>query len=198
MAEILKTVRDKTEKTWTFFKKVLGMMMVWGLIFSLVTIGDLRVGFDYDDTLVFSTPAFSRAFGSGVQPFSPDFWETVNTSYDLEKRKLLANALAWGFRLLGFKVGVISSRQPNGGEALKKEWRFLVSDFVFAGSSANKHLYLKKGHYVLFFGDSDSDIAEGRKARVLALRVRRHPDSSYKEDYHPGTLRELVLPLSEY
>lgn len=193
-----KAVKEKADKTVTFAKKVLGVLSLWGLIFSLVTVGNLRVGFDYDDTLVFSTPAFDRGFQSGSEPFSPRFWEVVNNSYELERPKPLPYALAWLFRVCGFKVVVITSRPGTGGEALRKEWRYLASSFVFAGGSGNKHKALSEGNFVLFFGDSDSDIVEGRKAKVLALRVKRSRKSSYKEDYHPGSLREIVIPLTEY
>ena len=54
------------------------------------------------------------------------------------------------------------------------------------------------GRYVLFFGDSDTDINEGRQARVFTVRIRRAAKSTYKEDYHPGTMREWVIPLSQY
>lgn len=195
---LVKTVKDKADKTAEFLKKVFGMLMVWGLIFSLVTIGDLRVAFDYDDTLVFSTPAFAKAFKSGAQPFTPAFWDTVNNSYDIEKPKRLAYSMAWLLRILGFKITVLAGRPSYGGEALRKEWRHLVSNFVFANDRDRKYLALQNGSHVLFLADSDSDIIEGRKAKVLTLRIRRSPKSTYKEDYHPGTLRELVIPLSEY
>jgi acid phosphatase class B len=167
-------------------------------VFSLVTVGRLGVAFDYDDTLVFSSPAYAKAFTSGVQPFSPGFWEIVNKSYDLEKPKMVSNALAWAFRILGFKITILSARPGYAGEGLKKEWRRLSNNFVFAGNAINKHQYLKDGHYVLYFGDGDSDMLEGRKARVLTVRVRRSPLSAYKDDYNPGSQRELVLPFSEY
>ena len=35
------------------------------------------VGFDLDDTLLFSTPAFDEAFRSGKRPFSEDFWKDL-------------------------------------------------------------------------------------------------------------------------
>jgi len=195
---VLKAVRDKADKTWTLFKKTLVFMSCWGLVFSLVTIGELRVGFDYDDTLVFSTPAFTRAFKSAHQPFSPGFWKIVNTSYDLETRKILPYAMAWTFRVLGFRVTLITARPNHGGDALRKEWRYLAQDFIFSNGSANKHQHLSKGNYVMYFGDSDSDIVQGRKARVLSFRIRRSSKSSYKEDYHPGALREMVIPLTEF
>ncbi|MBI5245157.1 MAG: hypothetical protein HY922_15955 [Elusimicrobia bacterium] len=198
--EIVKAAKEKVDKTVTFFKKALGIMMVWGLIFSLVTIGGLRVAFDYDDTLVFSSPAYAKAFKSGAQPFSPQFWETVNTSYDLESRKILTNVLAWAFRVFGFKITILADRASFGGDPLRKEWRRLASSFVFIGDKGSKSAVLQpqKGTYVMYFGDRDSSITEGRKARVLTMRIKRSPKSMNKEDYHPGTQREIVVPFSEY
>lgn len=175
-------------------------MMVWGLIFSLVTVTKLAVAFDYDDTLVFSAPAFAKAFSAVSQPFSPQFWGIVNSSYDLERPKVSGCGLAWLFKLCGFRVTIVTSRPPIANEALKKEWRHLASakNFIFAGEKNAKHTYLENGNYVLFFGDSDSDMSEAKLAHVLPIRIRRSPKSAAKEDYHPGTLGELVIPLSEY
>ena len=194
---VVNDVKTKADKAWSFTKKMVVLGGVWGLCFSLVTIGRLGVAFDYDDTLVFSTPAFQKAFASGAVPYSPAFWEIVNNAYDLEARKPLVWGAAWVFRVFGFKVVVISSRPPHGGEALRKEWRYLATDFEFAGGSEGKHRLLKKGRYVLYVGDSDSDIAESRRAKVFPVRVKRSPKSTYKEDYHPGTLGEIVIPFTE-
>ena len=194
---MLKEVRSRVEAGWTTTKKLLAALSAWGLIFSVVTISRFGVAFDYDDTLVFSTPAFSKAFRGGSQPFSPAFWAAVNTSYDLERRKVLPNTLAWLFRVCGFKITILAGRPSYEGDALRKEWRHLSKNFAFA-DKGSKHALLQSGGHVLYFADSDSDIMEGRKARVLTLRVKRSPKSSYKEDYNPGSLRELVLPFTEY
>jgi len=197
---VLKNVRDKVEKGWTWTKKILAAMSVWGLIFSLVTIGKLGVAFDYDDTLVFSAPAFAKASAQAAQRYSAGFWSVVNQSYDLERPKLLAYGLAWVFRVFGFRVSVLTSRPPVDAEALKKEWRHLVprGRFIFAGEGT-KAGYLQDGNCVLFFGDGDSDIAEAKRAKVLAVRIRRGARSFFaREDYNPGSLGEYVLPLSEY
>lgn len=196
---MLKAAKEKVEAGITFTKKTLVAMSVWGLIFSLVTVAKLGVAFDYDDTLVNSTPAFTRAFEKTTQPFTPQFWSIVNNSYELEKPKAVATALAWVFRIFGFKVAIITARPAVDHEALQKEWRRLAPrSFFFAGDKENKHLHLQSGNYVLYFGDSDSDISEARKAKVFGIRVKRHPKSSYKDEYHPGTLGEPVIPLSEY
>ena len=197
---VLKNVRAKVDAGWTQTKKILGMMSVWGLIFSLVTVAKVGVAFDYDDTLVFSTPAFSRAFANSAQPFTPQFWSILNKSYDIEKPKILSLTLAWAFRIFGFRVTIISARPATDGEALRKEWRRLAprGNFIFAGDRSNKHLYLENGNYILFFGDSDSDIIQARKANVFPIRIRRSAKSFYKQDYNPGSLGEWVIPFSEY
>ena len=196
---MFKQVRDKVEKGWTTTKKVLALMSVWGLIYSLVTIGRLGVAFDYDDTLVDSTAAFERASRAvaAQQQLSPGFWAAVNNSYELEKPKLLPYALAWACRIMGFKVTIMADRSAADAEALKKEWRRLAPrSFVFTAQPQNKHLHLQDGRYILFFGDSDRDMLEAKKAGVFAVRVKRHRRSVGHDDYNPGTMGEPVLPFS--
>jgi len=198
MGELTKKAKAKIDKGVSNVKKILSLMMVWGLIFSLVTIGRLRVAFDYDDTLVFSTPAMNKAYASGAIPASPQFWTIVNQSYDVEKPKWMTHVIAWAFRLAGFQPAILASRPPYGGEALKKEWRHLAPRFVFVAGADAKKRALAEQNYVLFFGDSDTDIKEARAAHVFPVRIRRSRSSIFKEDYHPGSLHELVLPFSEY
>lgn len=200
MGGVIDTVKAKVDKGWTITKKTVAMLSVWGLVFSLVTVSKLAVAFDYDDTLVFSAPAFRRGFAKSTQAFSPDFWAVVNQSYDLEKPKLLTYPLAWAFRIFGFRVTVLTARPPVEADALKKEWRHLISrgNFIFAGDESAKQGHLASGNYILYFGDSDTDIEVARRARVFPIRVRRSNKSVYKEDYNPGTLGELVIPFSEF
>ena len=196
---MLKAVQAKVEKGWTLTKKTLAMLSVWGLIYSLVTIGRLGVAFDYDDTLVDSAAAYEKAAHAvaAQQRYSPGFWAAVNNSYELETPKVLPYALAWTCRILGFKVMIMADRSGADGDALKKEWRKLSPrGFVFTSQPQNKHLHLQDGRYVLFFGDSDRDMLEARKAGVLAVRVKRNRRSVSHDDYNPGTMGELVLPFS--
>lgn len=197
----LKAVRNKAELYWSRVKKLIVLAGIWGVIFSTATIGRLAVGFDYDDTLVFSTPAFQKAFADkGVVPYSREFWSVVNRSYDLERPKVVPYTLAWLFRLCGFRVMIISARPAVDVDGLEKDWRHLVppSRQFFAGDPAQKHRYFLGGNFVAYFGDSDTDIEQARLAHVWAVRVRRSPLSSYKAQYHPGSLGEPILPLSQY
>ena len=197
---VLKSVRAKTEAAWTTTKKILALMSCWGLIFSLATITKLAVAFEYDDGLVFSTPAYVKAFASVQQPFTPQFWSVVNRSYDIEQPKFLAQGAAWAFRLFGFKVAIIADRPSTDGEALRKEWRRLTPKtlFFFAADRGDKKNFLEKSNFVLVFADGDSFIMDARQAGVYAVRIKRSPRSHQKENYHPGTLGEFVMPFSQY
>ena len=167
----IKEVRAKVQKGWSTTKAVVAYMCVWGLIFSLVTIGGLRAAIDYDDTLVFSGPAYAKAFASGAVPYSPAFWSVVNRNYDLEKPKIVANVIAWTLRVFGFRITILTSRPPDDGEPLKKEWRHLASKFVFAPGLGAKRAVLGQDTYVLYLADSDADIRDGKLAHVTAKYV---------------------------
>lgn len=198
---VLKDARAKVEQTWTTFKKVLAMMSVWGLIFSLVTIARLGVAFTYDDTLVRSAAAFEKAAGHAQAQLArgPEYWSVVNNAYDLESPKLLPFALACVFRGFGFRVLILAERGAGGGEALKKEWRHLAPrSFTFVPDPAELHLHLQDGRYVLFFGDGDRELLEAKKAGIYGVRVKRGSKAVNAGEYNPGKMGELVLPLSEF
>ncbi|MCX5790411.1 MAG: hypothetical protein NTX64_18185 [Elusimicrobia bacterium] len=163
---IVQGAKTKAVKAWSTAKMIFGLLTVWGLVYSIVTIGGLR--------------------------------SIVNSNYDLEEPKLIPYALAWAFRVFGFRITILANRPEVNGAPLRKEWRHLAGRFVFAGAPGSMHAALKDGNYVIFFGDSDTDITEGRLAKVYSIRVRRSRKSSHKEDYHPGSLGELVIPYSEY
>ena len=194
---VMKAARAKIDQTWTTTKKVLAAMSVWGLIYSLVSIGKLGVAFDYDDTLVDAAKAYEKAGRAVQQLNSPSYWGALNNAYELESVKLVPFTLACALRGLGFRVLIIAERQGVEGDALKKEWRRLAPrSFVFTPDPSMKHVHLQEGHWVAFFGDSDQDMLEAKKAGVLALRVKRRKARS--DRYSPGKMGDTVLPLSQF
>jgi len=196
---VLKAARDKVEKGWTLTKKLLAMMSVWGLFFSLITIGHLSVAFDYDDTLVDSTKAYEKASGSATQREGVAYWSALNNAYDVENIKLVPFTIACALRVLGFRVMIMAERQGADGDALKKEWRKLSPrSFVFTPDPTAKHLHMQEGHFVAFFGDSDQDMLEAKKVNVLAVRIKRGKRSVKNDQYSPGKLGEPVIPLSQF
>jgi acid phosphatase class B len=196
---VLKDVRAKVEQGWTTTKKVLAALSAWSLVYLGVSTARLGVAFSYDGALVDSTAAFAKAAHEAQPASGPSYWTVVNTSYDLENTKLLPYTLAWLCRGLGFKITILAGRPATSGDALKKEWRHLSPrGFVFSPEPENEHIQLQDGRYVLFFGGSDLEIQEARKAKVYPVRVKRARGAAGAEGYHPGSLGELVLPLSEY
>ena len=196
---VLKSVRSKVEKSWTTTKKILAIMSVWGLFFSLITIGRLSVAFDYDDTLVNSAKAYEKAAGSVVQRDSPSYWGALNNAYDLESIKYVPFAIACALRGLGFRIVIMAERQGVDGDALKKEWRKLAPrSFLFTPDPSAKHLHMQEGHFVAFFGDSDQDMLEARKVNVLGVRIKRGKRPVKNDQYAPGKMGEAVIPLSQF
>src|SRR3569832_2184876 len=197
---VLKDAREKVEKAWTTTKKILALMSVWGLVFSLVTLARLGVAFAYDDALVNSAAAYEKAEGAGTAAaHGPDYWKTINTSYDLESPKLLPYAAAGAARLYGYHNLILAERQATGGEALKKEWRHLAPrGFTFVSDPEELHLHLQDGRYVLFVGSTDRELLQAKKAGVYAVRVKRPRKSVLGGEYNPGQLGEVVVPFSDF
>ena len=196
---VFKDARAKVEKGWTTTKKLLAMMSVWGLFFSLITIGHLSVAFDYDDTLVDASKAYEKASGAAVTREGPAFWAALNNAYDVESVKIVPFALACALRGLGFRIMIMAERQGTDGDALKKEWRKLSPrSFIFTPDPTAKHLHMQEGHFVAFFGDSDQDMLEAKKVNVLAVRIKRGKRAVKHDAYSPGKMGETVIPLSQF
>ncbi|MEK7287762.1 MAG: hypothetical protein AAB091_04305 [Elusimicrobiota bacterium] len=158
---------------------------------------NLKIGFDYDDTLSFSSPAYERGFAAekqkGVKPFTPEFWRIVNENYEFDEPRW--GVIFWALlaKAAGFDIVVITARLPVNAEALVDRWDWLCDGFYF---TKEKAAVMNKFHYVAFVGDSDSDIEECQRVDVMAIRARRSPKSSYRENYSPGKYGEWILPFS--
>ncbi|RLD17670.1 MAG: hypothetical protein DRI36_03205 [Caldiserica bacterium] len=158
-----------------------------------------KVGFDLDDTLLFSTPAFDYAFSSGVEPFSPEFWEIIN-----EKTPELSRIKKKTFEILkkhkenGAEVYIITARKDYGKEKLLK---FIREKFGVPPQNVyftkDKSSIIEELGIQVFYGDSDSDISEAIEGGAKPVRVLRSPKSSYKKNYNPGVYDEEILPNSE-
>ena len=160
----------------------------------------LKVGFDLDDTLVFSTPAFNKGFGSSHTAFSRRFWRLVNRSDDGNSRvKETARAILENHRKNGAAVYIITARPPDGAEALygylKKTFEISKDQVFFEPNGKTKRI--KALGLDIFYGDSDSDISAAIKAGATGIRIRRSPASWHKKKYHPGKFNEQVIESSE-
>jgi acid phosphatase class B len=170
----------------------------WGFLFSVNSLIGFQAAFEYDDGLSYSTPAFKVAQKEGLEPGSPDYWNSVNRSYTYESLKPAAWLTAWALRVLGVKIIVFCDRGPEGSDSLEASWRRLADYFYFDKTEDEKYRILEKRRFILFAGASDSGIIQARKASVHPLRLLRSPRSVLTYDYHPGRYKERYLPLSRF
>ena len=63
-----------------FLNKIRYFLAVAAVLLLVSCSSVLNVGFDLDDTLVFSTPAFEEGFSAECRSFSDQFWVIVNKS----------------------------------------------------------------------------------------------------------------------
>ncbi|MDA3792165.1 MAG: hypothetical protein PF545_00695 [Elusimicrobia bacterium] len=161
----------------------------------------LKVGFDVDDTLLFSTPAFQKGFESSEKPFSGEFWAVVNNS-DRGNSKIKKKVLQIleKHRVDGDEIYAITARKPNGGEGLKNYLNDALgipkSNIYF--ESEGKTNRLQQLGIDIFYGDSDSDISDANAAGIKAYRIERSTASSYQKKYNPGKYGEKVIKNSDW
>lgn len=174
----------------------------------------ISVGFDVDDTVLFSTPGFHYGFNNtdgfggtnkyGLQPLKNDlFWQDMSSEFDkFSIPKESARCIIEMHKKRGDKIYFITARPPIKNEILssilKRSFKLPkdAPNVIFAGRTS-KGVFIKKHGISLFYGDSDSDIFEANEVGIRAIRVMRSPLSSNKSKYHPGMYGEAVLENSE-
>ena len=173
----------------------------------------VAVGFDVDDTVLFSSPGFYYAFSNtdgpnatnkyGSKPLSSDlFWKDMSCDFDrFSMPKESAREIIEMHKKRGDKVYFITARPPVKGEILTRllhrEFKLEGQpDAIFSGKTS-KAVFIRKHNISVFYGDSDTDISEAHEAGVRAIRFLRSPISTNKSKYNPGMHGEVVLRDSE-
>lgn len=166
----------------------------------------MAVGFDVDDTVLFSSPCFYY----GKMKYSPTsedylkmdaFWTDIHTNncdqYSIPKdvaRKLIDLHTA-----RGDDIYFITGRtRGTGGEtltaAIKKAFNIeKMNDVVFTASSENKVEFLKDHKLKIYYGDADSDMKAAIAADIRPIRVMRAQNSTYKPEPKNGKFGEEVI-----
>ena len=170
----------------------------WGFLFSVNSLIGFQAAFEYDDGIVYSTPAFQAAEKDKAEPGSPDYWNSVNRSYSYERLKPVPWAAAWALRVLGVRIAFVLDRGPEGADSLEASWRRLADSFYFTRSEDEKYKVLEKRRFVLYAAPSDSGVIQARKAGVTPLRIKKSPGSVNPLESNPGKFGERSLPLSGF
>lgn len=181
---------------------------------SLMGRPPMSVGFDIDDTVLFSSPGFWR----GKKTWSPEseeylknpaFWQQMNNGWDeFSIPKEVARALIAVHLKRGDRIWFITGRSPTKTESVSKTLQddFLIpaanmNPVIFAGEKAGQNTktqWLEQKNIKIFYGDSDNDIAAAREAGARGIRVLRASNSTYKPLPQAGAFGEEVIVNSEY
>ncbi len=160
----------------------------------------LKVGFDVDDTILFSSPNFDVANNTDIEKFSKEYWEMVNSS-DEKYSKIKKKTVEIIKKHLenGDEVFVITARPSYGKEGLvnflNKALNIPKENIFFEPESKVQRIKELKLDY--FYGDSDNDIQDAIEAGSVGIRIKRSPLSGYKKKYNPGKFNEKIIEDSE-
>lgn len=179
--------------------------------------GQLKVGFDIDDTILFTRDNFLDAPSLSDDPDHLDYgWINRHDSVYSKLVKPVAD-LVWFYRAHGHEVYFITARPgPNGeavGRFLSRELGFPVvvdknlffspkeKDPISGKRFTSKHHLISKLGLHIFFGDSDTDMIAASIAGVRAVRVVRDQRSveAYSRNYFGDTKSgaEEAAPFDE-
>ncbi len=170
--------------------------------------GQLKVGFDIDDTILFSRDNFLKAPHSSEDPDHVDFgWVNTHDSLYSVTIQPIADLVSF-LKAGGHEVYFITARPGTNGKAvgrhLTRELGFPVvlgenlyfsakkKDPVSGNKFTTKHELISKLGLHIFFGDSDTDIIAASIAGVRAVRVVRDARSveAYSKNYFGNTKSE--------
>jgi len=174
----------------------------------------MAVGFDIDDTVLFSSPGFWR----GKELYSPQseeylhnpaFWEKMNNGWDeFSIPKEVARTLIAMHVKRGDAIYFVTGRSQTKTETVSKT---LQDDFqipaenmnpvIFAGDQPGQNTktqWLQDKRIKMFYGDSDNDIRAAREVGARGIRVLRASNSTYRPLPQAGMYNEEVIANSEY
>lgn len=183
----------------SYYKFILSILFV---SFAFGQIGQLRVGFDIDDTTLFSERAFVVAPKAESGRTDYGWINTHDEEYSLFIDPIVT--LIHYFRAHGHEVYFITARPGINGESvaefLSKNLNFDVkvdSNLFFSPKEdvgefryTTKHRKMNELGLDIYYGDSDTDIVAAIKADVHPVRVIRSDESikEYGGNYFGNTL----------
>jgi len=183
----------------------LGLLALWGQLLWSAEPGILRVGFDIDDTVLFTARLFATAPRDSNQAVDYAWINTHDRNYSLLIEPTVT--LIQYFLAHGHEVYFITSRPPLQGEHLAaflserlgikvqvgKNLFFAPKETIKGKRYTTKHRVMKALGLDLFYGDADTDMIAALKAGVQPVRIVRTPASvaQYGANYFGNTNRPV-------
>lgn len=172
----------------------------------------MNVGFDIDDTVLFSSPGYyygRQKYSPGNKAFAimEEFWNEMNNGLDqFSLPKESARKLIELHKKRGDSIYFITARTKTKTESVTEllEKTFDLENLnkvIFTGIKLGENLKIKpikENKIQIFYGDADSDIEAALEAGIRAIRIVRAVNSTNKPLPHNGSFGEEVLVNSEY
>lgn len=172
----------------------------------------MNVGFDVDDTVLFSSPAYyygQQKYSPGSEDYlsNPDFQIELNNGLDrFSIPKEIVRKLIAFHKERGDNIFFITGRVPTETETLSA---LLAKTFqleeanpvIFCGSNPGENpkiAALEENDIQIYYGDSDADISAAQAIHIRAIRIIRADNSTHKPLPEIGKLGEEVLVDSHY
>lgn len=173
-------------------------------------------GFDIDDTVLFSTPAYYYGANNGEGPggtnrYGSDYLASAQFRKDLNQfldkfsmKKKAGEELVAMHKRRGDTIVFITKRNcyDDDAEVIRKRMNrlFALTARVYCTNEQSKTPYLERTGARIYYGDADTDIEysmEVKEGKVRPIRVERSRMSTNKGGYHPGKYGEEILADSE-
>jgi acid phosphatase class B len=183
------------------YHTLLGLFVLWCQLLWSAEPGILRVGFDIDDTVLFTARLFAAAPRDSNQAVDYAWINTHDRDYSLLIEPTVT--LIQYFLAHGHEVYFITSRPPVTGEQLAgflteqlgiqvqvgQNLFFTPKETVDGKRFTTKHQVMKALDLDLFYGDADTDIIAALKAGVQPVRIIRTAASvaQYGANYFGNT-----------
>ena len=164
--------------------------------------GALNVGFDIDDTILFSRDVFSNIPAEQRNPIDYGWVNKQDKKLSIYIKPTVK--LVNYYRSNGHNVFFITARSGENGKYLakflskglgmkivkNKNLFFCPSETIDGFKHTTKHRVMKLLDLDLYYGDGDSDIVAALKADVFPVRIIRHQKSidQYGANYFGNTL----------
>lgn len=169
----------------------------------------MTIGFDVDDTVLFSSPCFYY----GQNKYSPgkfdylkniDFWTDINANcgpYSIPKE--VAAKLIKLHTDRGDTIFFITGRTASEGEKLTETIQKAfglekINPVVFTAGSESKTAFMKQHEIKVYYGDADGDMRQALEVGARPIRVMRASNSTYKPMPKNGSFGEEVIIDSDY
>lgn len=172
----------------------------------------MNIGFDVDDTLLFSSPGYyygqnKYSPGSDAYLTMSEFWNEMNNGLDrFSLPKECGRKLIELHQKRGDSIYFISARMKTKTEHVTEILALTFglknpNKVIFTGSNPAENPKIKpirEYKIRIYYGDSDIDIKAAQAAGIRPIRIMRPGNSTNKPLPKPGRFGEEVLKNSEY